>query len=69
VSVEDDECSGQPKTSRTTENVEKTRELIDDDHHRTINELTNTSGISYGVCQEILKENLNMSHIATKFVP
>jgi hypothetical protein len=25
--------------------------------------------ISYGVCQEILTENLNMHHIAMKFVP
>jgi hypothetical protein len=26
-------------------------------------------GISYGVCQEILTENLNMHCIAAKFVP
>jgi hypothetical protein len=28
-----------------------------------------TAGISYGVCQEILTENLNMRHTAAKFVP
>jgi hypothetical protein len=39
-----------------------------EDHHRTIRELTDTAGIIYGVCQEILTENLNMLHIAAKFV-
>jgi hypothetical protein len=69
VSVEDDKCSGRPSTSKTTENVEKIRELIHEDHCSVIHELTDTAGISYGVCQEILTENLNMHHIAVKFVP
>jgi hypothetical protein len=69
VSVEDDECLGQPSTSKATENVEKIRELIPKDHHQTTHELTDTVGISYGVCQEILTENLNMHRIAAKFVP
>jgi histone-lysine N-methyltransferase SETMAR len=34
-----------------------------------MHELAVTIGISYGVFQEILTENLNMCHIATKFVP
>jgi hypothetical protein len=33
VTAEDDEHSGQPSTSKTTENVEKIRELIHEDHH------------------------------------
>jgi hypothetical protein len=32
VSVEDDEHSGQPSTSKMTENVGKIRELIYEDH-------------------------------------
>jgi hypothetical protein len=32
VSAEDDERSGRPSTSKTTENVEKLRELIHEDH-------------------------------------
>jgi hypothetical protein len=32
-------------------------------------ELADTVGISYGVCQEILKENFNESHLARKFIP
>jgi hypothetical protein len=39
-------------------------EFIHEDHHRTIHEFTDTIGISYGVCQEILTENLNMNRTA-----
>jgi hypothetical protein len=64
VSVEDDERSGWPSISKTTENVEKLRELIHKDRHRTIHELADTVGISYCVCQEILTEFLNMHRTA-----
>jgi hypothetical protein len=59
VSVEVDERSGRPSTSRTTENVEKILEFIHKDDLRTSHELADTIGISYGVFQEILTENLN----------
>jgi hypothetical protein len=52
-----------------TENVYKIRELIHEDRHQTIHELADTNGISYGVCQEILIENLNMHRVAAKTVP
>jgi hypothetical protein len=64
VSVEDDERSGQPNTSKTTKNIEKIQELIHDDSRRTIHELADTAGISYGVCQEILTEHMNVCRIA-----
>jgi bacterioferritin-associated ferredoxin len=69
VSVEDDERSGRPRISKTTGNVEKIRELIHEDRRRTIHKLADTVGISCGVCQEILTENLNMRRIAAKFLP
>jgi hypothetical protein len=69
VSVQDYECSGWPSTSKTTENVEKIWELVQNDRRWTIHELADTVGMSYRVFQEILKENLNMRHIAAKFVP
>jgi hypothetical protein len=50
VSVEDDECSRRPSTSKMTENVEKIQELIHKDHCQTFHELADTVGISYGVC-------------------
>jgi hypothetical protein len=54
VSVEIDKRSGRPRTNKTTENVEKNRELIHEDRRRT-----DTVGISYGVFQDFLTENLN----------
>jgi predicted transcriptional regulator YdeE len=63
VSVED-ERSGGTSTRKTIENVKNIWELIHEDRRRGIHELADTVGISYGVCQEILTENLNMRHIA-----
>jgi hypothetical protein len=63
-SVEDDERSGRPSTSKTTENVEKIRELVNEDRRGTNHELTDTIGISYGICLETLTENLNMRRTA-----
>jgi hypothetical protein len=64
LSVEDNERSERPNTSKMTENVKKNREIIHEDRRRTIPELADTAGISYVVCQEILTENLNMCRIA-----
>jgi hypothetical protein len=61
VSVEDDECSGRPNTSKTTENIEKIRKLIHENCRRTIHELADIVGI--------WTENLNMRCIAAKSVP
>jgi hypothetical protein len=65
VSAEDDERSGRPSTSKTTENVEKIRELINENSRRTIRELADTAGISCGVSQEILRENLTVRHCSS----
>jgi hypothetical protein len=51
------------------ENVEEIQELIHEHRHRTMHELADAAGISYGVCQEILTKNLNICHNAMKFVP
>jgi hypothetical protein len=44
----------------------KFRELNNEDRRRTIHELADTAGISYGVSQEILTKNLNMRRIAPR---
>jgi ribosomal protein S25 len=64
VSVEKDKRSWRQTTSKTKENVEKIQEPIHEDRRRIIHELADTAGISYGVCQNILTENLNMGRIA-----
>jgi hypothetical protein len=67
VLLEVDECSGQASTSKMTEIVDE-NSLIYEDRRPTIHELADTAGISYGVCQESLTENLNMRRILAKFV-
>jgi hypothetical protein len=52
------------KTNVQGDQVEKFQELIKEDSRRTIHELTDTAGISYGVCQETSTENLKMRHNA-----
>jgi hypothetical protein len=69
ASAEDDKRSGQPSTSKMTESVEEIRGLVQEDCCRTIHELADTVGVSYGACQEILAEYFNMCRIAMKFVP
>jgi hypothetical protein len=69
VSVEDDERSGWPSTSKMTENVEKIRELIHEDHCCTIHEFAHTIGISYGTCQEILTEILTRATLPRSMFP
>ncbi|PNF20516.1 hypothetical protein B7P43_G06298 [Cryptotermes secundus] len=39
------------------------------DRRLTIQDLRNALGLSYGICQRILSEELNMRRIAAKFVP
>jgi hypothetical protein len=59
VSVQGDRHSARPSTIKTTENIERIQELINEDCCETILELADTVGTSYGVYQEILKANLN----------
>jgi hypothetical protein len=52
-----------------TESVEKFRELIHEDRCQTIHELADTVGVSCGVFQEVLKENLNVCCISASLFP
>lgn len=68
-SVDDNWRSGRPVTSKTDDNVDKVRDVIHEDRRRTIRQISEMIGIGYGVCQEILTEDLNMRRVAAKFVP
>jgi hypothetical protein len=60
VSAEVDEHSEGPSTSKTAENVQEILELVHEDRRRTTHGPADTARISYGVCQEMLRENQNM---------
>jgi len=44
-------------------------EVIHDDHRQMIHHLCSIMGLSYGKCQLILLDELNMRQTAAKFVP
>ena len=58
--TDDDECSGQPVSSSTPEMTERVRQIIRENHHRIIDEVSMLVGISHGTCHKILTEDLKM---------
>ena len=49
--------------------IAKVREVILEDRRQTIHDVCNHVGLSYGSCQRILADELNLRRIAAKFVP
>jgi len=69
TSLEGDERSGRPSTSSTPKNVETIRRLVHEDRRRTIKDIATIVNVSHGTVQTILTCDLNMHHVAAKFVP
>jgi len=63
-SVEDEERSGRPLTSKTQENVERVREMVRSNRQLTIREISEDLNISYGSVQNILTTDLNMRQVS-----
>ena len=68
-SVEDEDRSGHPSTSKTQENVERIKEIIRSNRRLSIREISEDLNISYGSVQNILSTDLNMRRVSAKFVP
>jgi len=68
-SVEDRKHSGRLSTCTTPEMIVNVCEVILEDRWQTIHDVCNEVGLSYGSCQHILVEELNMRRIEAKFVP
>jgi hypothetical protein len=45
------------------------REAVHEDRRQSIQDIESAEDISYGSCQSLLTENLNMRRVAAKFVP
>jgi hypothetical protein len=69
TSADDDKSSGRPSTGTTPENVANVREGIREGRRRMIHDVCNIVELSYGTCQRILSDELNMRRIAAKYVP
>jgi len=59
-SLKDDKHSGQPSTCTAPEMIVKVREVILENRRQTIHDVYNRVGLSYGSCQRILADELNM---------
>ena len=68
-SVEDNKHSDRPSICTTPEMTPKVREVILEDRRQIIHDVCNRVGLSYGLYQRILADELNMRRIAAKFVP
>jgi hypothetical protein len=69
TSIESDECSGRPSTSRNPVMIDKEHSAVLDNRTITIRELSDELVLSFGLVQSILTENLGMKRVSAKFVP
>lgn len=67
--INDDSRAGRPSTSRNVEMVAKVRKIIRSDRRMTIRELSSECNISFGSCQTILTEDVDMRRVCAKMVP
>jgi histone-lysine N-methyltransferase SETMAR len=67
--VESDQRSGRPSTSRNDENVAAVRAKIRENRRLTIREIAKDIQISFGSVQSILTDDLGMRRVSAKFVP
>ena len=68
MSCEDQPRSGRPSTCRNDENIDKFRNAINAGGRRTVDEISEITGLSWSSCQQILTEDLNMKRVSAKFV-
>ena len=69
MSVESDECSGKPCTSRNQLMIDKVHSAMLDKQQLTIRQLSKELGLSFGSEEPIMTEDLGMKCISMKFVP
>ena len=69
LSIEDQPRSGRPSSSRNDENIAKICEKLNEDHHYTIDELSEVTGVSWSSVQRIVTQDLGKRCVAAKFVP
>jgi hypothetical protein len=69
TSIDEDPRSGQTSMSTDDAHINAIHDLILQNCRLTIREIAEDVGISFGSCQAILTEKLNMHRVAAKFVP
>jgi len=69
TSVESDTCSGRPSTSRNEEMIAKVRTIVRNNRRQTVRQIADDCGISVGLCDAILTDDLHTKRVSAKFVP
>jgi len=67
--VKDKECSGQPTTSRTDDNIAAIDKMIKEDRNVTSRLIADTLGILKTVVLQILRDDLKKQKLCSRFVP
>ncbi|PNF25045.1 hypothetical protein B7P43_G06995, partial [Cryptotermes secundus] len=68
MSTEDMPRPERPSTGRNDKNIAKIKRAIDEDHRKTIDQLSEETNISWSTVQRILTEGLHMRRVSAKFV-
>jgi hypothetical protein len=68
ISIEDLPRPGHPSTSRNEENIEKVRQVINEDRQKTSEQVSEKTNVSWSSCQRILTEDLQLGRASAKFV-
>ncbi|UYV76922.1 MIB1 [Cordylochernes scorpioides] len=67
--VNDDQHTGSPRSLRCEENKLKIKELIKSNRRISIKDLSSETGLSVGLCHQIVTKDLDMIRTSSKFVP
>ncbi|CAG8774210.1 9661_t:CDS:1, partial [Ambispora leptoticha] len=67
--IKDNTYSGHPHKVVTSEKISRIEDLVSDDLHIFIKELTNKVGISHERISYILHEELNLHKLCAKWIP
>ena len=67
--VEDDPRSGRTSTSRTTDNIERVKQMVRADRRLTVRMIAEELSINKDTVWRIIHENLKMCKVCAKMVP
>ncbi|UYV73828.1 hypothetical protein LAZ67_11001043 [Cordylochernes scorpioides] len=67
--VNHDQHTGRPRSLRCDENKLKIKELIKSNRRISIKDLSSETGLSVGLCHQIVTKDLDMIRTSSKFVP
>jgi histone-lysine N-methyltransferase SETMAR len=69
MDVEDEPRPGRPITTKTQDNIEWVRSLIEEDPHSTYADLEAETSLSHGTIFTIIHEHLQMRKVSSRWVP